>query len=242
MKIQIAGPVLLFLIFAGLLQDCYSQSSITINKTRFNTLDRKNRKQGDWIFFDQQGNIQLSCRYENDRLAGPVCWYENTDTSFLRFPAEGNRETFVLYENGKKFIGDFILNKDSSYQIEMEPDSAITGAVISRIKAYRVKKTSPLYYFGQKKLADYMSMAFNSSKYNFNKHIYLLLTVDEAGRVREIEFPQKLNRLSAEEERDLYSIFIGMPRWQPVFDQNGVRPFKVMLSRHSSISYTSAEQ
>jgi len=100
----------------------YTQSEITINKVKINRLDKQKRKQGDWVFFDREGNIRLSCRFENNRISGPVCWYENTDTAFIRFPMEDDRETFIVYENNKKYTGDFIHTSDSTYQIELDPD------------------------------------------------------------------------------------------------------------------------
>lgn len=229
-------PVICLFLFVQT-SPVFSQSYITKHKNKINLIDKKGRKQGDWIFFDSTGSVLLSCRFENDKLSGPVCWYENNDTVFLRFPAKDNRETFVLVEKGHQFVGDFILQKDSSWQTELDPDSSLNETVLNKIKYYRTKKTKPLFYFGDKKLADYVSMAFNSSRFHFNKPIYVLISVDESGKVKDVTFPPDINRLSHDEERDLYTIFIGMPRWQPVFDQNRVVPVKIMLSRNTVIKY-----
>ncbi len=235
------GPAFLlcFLLLPAI--SLYAQSEITINKVKLNRIDKQKRKQGDWVFFDADGNILLSCVFANNRVSGPVTWYENTDTAFIRFPANGDRETFIVYEQGRIFYGDYIIKSDSTYEIEIEPDKALTDTVIEKIKKYRKKQIPPLYYFGQKKIRDYISAAFNSIRYTFNKPVHILVSVSDAGLVTDVEFPESMNRLSDEEKRELYSAFIGMPRWQPVFDQNHTRASKVLLSRNSSISVHSSE-
>lgn len=233
--------VLLLCSFLFLAQSAHTQSAITVNKVKINRLDKQKRKQGDWIFFDRQGNIQLSCRYENNQISGPVCWYENTDTAFIRFPRTENRETFIVYENSRSYTGDFIYTSDSTYQIELDPDSTISPAVISKIKKYWNSRVAPVYYFAQKKLVDVVSMGFNSIKYNFNKPVYLLVCINDAGLVTDIEFPKDINRLTPEEERELYTAFISMPRWQPAFYRNKTIASKILVTRNSSISVSASD-
>ena len=232
---------LLLCSFLFLTLPAYTQSEITVNKVKLNRLDKQNRKQGDWIFFDREGNIRLSCRFENNRISGPVCWYENTDTAFIRFPKKEDRETFIVYENNRSYTGDFIHTTDSTYQIELDPDSTISPAVISKIKKYWNSNASPVYYFAQKKLVDVVSMGFNSIKYNFNKPVYLLVCINDAGVVTDIEFPKDINRLTPEEERELYTAFISMPRWQPAFYRNKTIASKILVARNSSISVSASD-
>ncbi len=238
MKIIAVGK--LHVLLAGciffLINTAFSQLEISVNKVKINKIDKQKRKQGDWIFFDREGNIRLSCRFENNLVSGPVCWYEQSDTAFIRFPEKEGRETFIVYEHGKKFTGDFIHTSDSTYQIELDPDNSINDSVISKIKKYWDSKVPPVFYFAQKKLVDIVSMGFNSIKYNYNKPVYLLVCINDAGLVTDIEFPKDINRLTPEEERELYTVFISMPRWQPVFYKNKAIASKILISRNSTIS------
>lgn len=243
MKIIVDGK--LYVLLAGcfffLINTAISQSEITVNKIKINRIDKQKRKQGDWIFFDREGNIRMSCRYENNRISGPTCWYENTDTAFIRFPRNGVRETFIVYENKKSYSGDFIYTSDSTYQIELDPDSTINSSVIDKIKKYWNSNAAPVFYFAQKKLVDIVSMGFNTIKYNYNKPVYLVVCINDAGLVTDIEFPKDINRLTPEEERELYTTFISMPRWQPAFHRNKTIASKILIARNSSISVTSSD-
>lgn len=241
MKMLAAKLFILILTLFVFANTTFAQTEITVNNVKLNRVDKQKRKQGDWVFFDHEGNIRLSCRYENNRITGPVCWYENTDTAFIRFPLANQRETFIVYYNNKRYTGDFINTTDSTYQIELDPDSTINSNIINKIKKYRDAKSRPLYQFGQKKLIDIISAGFNSIRFTFNKPVYLLVNLDETGLVTDIEFPKDINRLSDEEERELYSIFISMPRWQPAFYRNKTIASKVMLVRNSTISVTSSD-
>ncbi len=216
-----------------------AQSDIKINSTKANHLDKQKRKQGDWLFFDKFGNIQLSCVFKNDSCISPLVFYENSDTVFVRFPIVDSKESFVLYQNKKIYFGDFIHTSDTTSIIEIEPDSTLNDNIILEIKKYQRFEIAPIYYFAQKKMIDYTSASFTSSNFIFNKPLNVLLTISSSGLITNVEFPRDKNNLSGDEERELHWIYSTMPRWQPFFYNNKVQEVKVMLSNNSTLSVLS---
>ncbi|WP_276481154.1 hypothetical protein [Paraflavitalea pollutisoli] len=55
-----------------------AQSDIRIGKIKANHVDKQKKKQGDWIFFDEEGNIAVSCLYKDDVVVGPIVYYKST--------------------------------------------------------------------------------------------------------------------------------------------------------------------
>ena len=216
-----------------------AQSYIKVGNLKINYLDRQKRKQGDWIFFDKAGNVSLSCFFKDDVGAGPLVFYENSDTVFVRLPLKENRESFILYKNDNTYYGDFIHIADSTELIEIEPDSTLNENIISEIKKYQNILLPPVYHFSQKRLFDYVSGGLKSSNFIFNKPINVQLTLSSSGLVTNVDFPRDKNNLSGDEERELRWIYTTMPRWQPFFTKKSTQAAIILLSNNSSLSILS---
>ena len=216
-----------------------AQSNIEVNGIKINTLDKQKRKQGSWVFFDGSGNSKLSCVFKDDNCISPIIFYEKGDTAFIKFPITDSIEPFILYKNKQKFFGNFVQTSDSTEKIEVEQNPAINDSIISEIMKYKNFVISPVYFFAQKKMKDYLSAGFSASNMIFNKPIIVLLTISSAGIITKVEFPRDKNNLSVDEESELHWIYSRMPRWQPYFFKNRVRPTKILLSNNSTLSITS---
>lgn len=216
-----------------------AQSDIKVGKVKTNRVDKQKRKQGEWIFFDRQGNIRMSCVFENDKCISSTIFYENTDTAFIKFPVKDSIEVFCLYKNGKRYLGNFVHTSDSTSNIELDPDPEPTEEVVAEVKKYQKVLIEPTYFFAQQKLIDFTSAAFIGSRFVFNKPLHILLTISSSGFVTNVEFPKDKYQLSGEEERELYRIYSTMPRWQPLFYMNKARTTKVLLANNSSLSILS---
>lgn len=228
--------LIVFLCLAAISAD--AQSDIRIGKAKANHVDKQKKKQGDWIFFDEDGNIAISCIYKNDEIIGPIVYYRNTDTVFVRYAVAGGLEPFDVHLNGKVYRGSYTTEKDSVVEAELEAADAPTQEVARIAREYRFWQLSPQYHFRQKPLADYMSAAFSSSRFVFNKNIYVLLTLTASGFIKSVSFPPEKNTLSADEETELHRIYAGMPRWQPLFYGNKTLPVTLAIGDGSSISIT----
>ena len=147
----------------------------------------------------------------------------------------------MLYKNKKRYLGSFIQRSDSSSVIQIEPDSTLSESIIADIKKYQSISVNPVYYFHQKKLADYMSASLHSSRFVFNKPLNVLLTINSSGIVTNVEFPKDKNNLDVDEESELYWIYSTMPRWQPFFYKNKVIPVQILLSNNTTLSTMSFE-
>ena len=90
-----------------------AKSHINIRGVKINQLDKQNRKQGNWIFFDQSGNALMSCFFQDDSCIRPKIFYEKGDTAFVRLQATDSVEPFILYKNNKHYFGSFIYTSDS---------------------------------------------------------------------------------------------------------------------------------
>lgn len=211
-----------------------AQSSIKVHGADINRIDKKGLKQGDWVFFDNKGNIKISCFYKNDSCSGPVCFYENTDTAFIKLPVEDDTEPFILFEKGNRYYGDFKRTGSTSL---IETDTELDDSLIAKIKKYRSYELAPVFYFGQKKLVDYLSAGFTSTNITFNKPIFAVLTISGSGLIDKVEFPPEKNLLSASEEGELHWIYSRLPRWQPFFLKNNTQPVKIALSNNNTLSY-----
>jgi hypothetical protein len=97
----------------------YSQKEIIRNGVKINKLDKKNKKQGSWFFFDELGNLEVSCYYKNDSIIKPIIFYKNQDSTFVRYSKINNSELFLLKSNSKWVVGSFESIKKDSLKIEI---------------------------------------------------------------------------------------------------------------------------
>ena len=229
-------PLLIFIFTLAHITNVQAQADIKVNNIKINHIDKKKRKQGEWIFFDKDGNIRLSCTYNNDSCISPVIFYENTDTAFIKFPIVNSTEPFILYQGDKRFYGSFVYTSDTTSTIVTEPDAALTDEILVAIEKYQQVQIQPLYYFAQKRLIDYISASFSSSRFIFNKPLSILLSINTSGQVTNVEFKKDKVHLTVDEERELYWIYSTMPRWQPYFYRNKVKEIKVLVSNKATIT------
>ena len=90
---------------------CCIKSNKTIEKNgiKINKLDKKNKKQGSWFFFDEFGDIALSCYYKNDSIIDPIVFYKNQDSTFIRYPKVNNSEMFLVMVGGMATVAGGVL-------------------------------------------------------------------------------------------------------------------------------------
>lgn len=203
---------------------------------KINFVDKQKRKQGEWIFFDQQGNIKMSCIFKDDLCTSPQVFYKNKDTAFVLLKTSDSTDAFVLYKKQQKYYGNFIKTSDSSSTIEVDAETLSDTIVLLAIKKYQKIVITPVYFFAQQKMKDYISASFTASDFTFNKPLQVLLTINGAGFVTKVEFPASNNNLTGDEERELQWIYSRMPRWQPYFYRNSTKEVKVLLANNATLS------
>ena len=181
----------------------------------------------------------MSCVFENDKRIGPIVFYENTDTAFVRYPIKDSIEVFSVHKNGKRYLGNFVHTSDTTSDIELDPDPVPADDIIAIVQQYQKVRIAPTYYFGQQSLSDFTSAAFTGSRFVFNKRLHIVLTISGSGFVTNVELPKDKNNLSADEETELYRIYSKMPRWQPLFYANDTRPVRVIIDNNSTLSIMS---
>jgi hypothetical protein len=224
----------------------YSQREIVKNGIKINKLDKKNKKQGSWFFFDKEGNLDVSCYYENDSIVKPILFYKKQDSAFIRYPKINNEELFLLKSNGKWLVGSCETLKKDSLKIEIlglykkvgkDSIDIVENTVISNsidIKneaSYWIKKEiQPIYMFGTESIRELYYRVFSTSKFTFNKKICIDVTINESGQFEKINFPRNKNNLSSDEENDLMFHFSAMmKRWQPLFSRNKTERVTISL-------------
>jgi len=224
----------------------YSQKEIVRNGIKINKLDKKNKKQGSWFFFDELGNLEVSCYYNNDSIIKPIIFYKNQDSTFIRYPKMNNSELFLLKSNNKWVVGSFETIKKDSLKIEIlgfykkigkdsidiEENNFISNSIEVKKEAYYWinKEVQPIYMFGTENLKEFYYRLFSSSKIIFNKKIYVDLTLSESGQIEKINLPRAKNNLNFDEENELTYLFSSMmQRWQPFFSKKKTERFHKII-------------
>lgn len=231
----------------------YAQKDIIKNGVKINRLDKSDKKQGVWFFFDENDDIILSCKYKDDSIISQLTFYQNNDTAFIRFPKMNEIETFIIQLNGQRIVGnrqqiaqdssvvEFIgiykaVAKDSFY---LDSDSVMefSKQTIDSINYWFNKQIPPIYMFGNARLIDYFYGKFHSSDFVFSKRIYSVISINESGIVTKVDFPRDKNNISIEEENELSYIFSTMQRWQPGFLKNKTINYSYHFIWSSTIKY-----
>lgn len=253
-KTQCFKNFILILFILGGFAASYTQKEIVKNGIKINKLDKKNRKQGSWFFFDALGNLEVSCFYDNDSITKPIVFYKKQDSAFVRYPKINNAELFLLKSNKKWVVGSFeTIKKDSlkievlgfykkigknSFDIKENIDLSNSTAVKEEAAYWMNKELQPLYMFGTETLNEFYLRVLHSSKYVFNKAIYVDLTLSAAGQIEKINFTRAKNRLSPDEESELMYLFSNMmQRWQPFFSKNKTESQHKFLELGTTLKY-----
>lgn len=211
------------------------QPFIKVKGYKINYIDKEDRKQGEWLFFNQDGEIKVSCTYENDVPVSPVVIYENNDTAMVWLPSVGDHDPFVLYAGSERFTGSIVNLTDSTYLEELTFDSTQYPKAYSRYLRYRDFTLPPVFYFAQKKLIDELATEYAQSTLRFNKQVFAIVSINSSGLVTDVQFPKEQNSLTAFEESELQWIFINLKRWQPLFKRNKSGPSRVKVQNGLSM-------
>jgi len=228
----------------------FCQRVITRNGVKINKIDKQDKKQGNWFFFDSKGDISVSCYYKDDSIITPIIFYKNSDTAFIRLPKTNGINAFLIYENGRKILGNYIKISKDSFEIELVGNYVIkqNNVEIDNIDVYPDSLieiasnwlrfySNPIYTFGKESMKTYLWRKFYSSPAIFNKNIAAKIFINSSGIVEKVEFPNDKNNLSIDEERELSYIFSQMERWQPCFKEDNACSFNFIYNTKSKISY-----
>lgn len=241
----------LFLLLFFIGSTCYPQKEISKNGKKINKIDKQNKKQGSWFLFNEIGDLELSCYYQNDSITTPIVLYKNNDSVFVRYPKVDKSEVFLLKTSGKWIVGNidttqadsskieilgrYIINGKDSFDI-LEDDSLNNSPLIKKeVEYWANKEIQPIYMFGTDALGDFYYRIFSSSRIVFNKSIVIDLTLNESGVVEKVDFPGKFNNLNIEELSELSYLFTRMERWQPFFSKNKTSKYVVRLNTGTSV-------
>ncbi len=237
-------PPIAVLLMMALTFSSHAQKDIIKNGIKINHLDKTNKKQGSWFFFDENDKILLSCRYKDDSIASPLTFFRDNDTAFIRFPETNGIETFIIFLNGEQIAGSYqqfpgdssvvdfmgVYKKAGKDSFFLDTDSAIhyPKEATDDVKMWFNKKILPVYMFGNVSLRDYLYTRFRSSDYIFNKAVFVVFFINASGIAEKVDFPREKNNLSTEEETELsYHLMSFMQRWQPFFFRNKTTKYQV---------------
>jgi hypothetical protein len=161
--------ILFLLLFVSLAS--YSQNAIKKNGHKINILDKKNRKQGSWFFFNHEGDLELSCYYKNDSIITPLVFYKNNDSIFIRHQKVDKTEVFLLKNAKDWVVGTINTIKADSTQIEVlgkyvktgnevfdiKEDTLLSNSLIlkKQVEYWSNKEIRPNYMFGNEHLKDF---------------------------------------------------------------------------------------
>lgn len=229
--------LLIFLLFPiGLL----AQRSIKWKGMQLNNLDNQGRKQGDWLFFDKEGNVLMQCIFKDDLVAGPRIFFENGDTCLIRFQPVDTMEHFVYYFKGQPLGGVFV-NSADRFRIELENiPEGFDSVDIAALKRQYVTKIEPVFMFARQGLVEYFSAAYYKSNTIPNWNHNFVITINASGKVTNVEWEQKEELWTANAEREVFDIFYSMGRWQPFFDTWQTKEIKITMSLGADFQSTTA--
>jgi hypothetical protein len=240
-----------FILLFFISSTSYSQKEIIKNGQKINKLDKKNKKQGSWFFFDRLGDLALSCYYENDSIIKPMVFYHKNDSAFVRYPKVEKEEIFLLKSSNNWIIGNLITEKADSTKIEIlgrykrlpndafdiEEDSLVSNSpnILKEVEYWSNKEIQPLYMFDNEEFKNFEFRQFSSTNTMFNKKFYADVVINESGKVESVNFPRKTNNLSPHEESELSYMYSQMERWQPFFLKNKTYRCTLNLTRGSTV-------
>lgn len=209
-----------------------AQSSIKINGSAINKLDKKKQKQGEWIYFNDSGYVVMNCFYKDDACISPMVFYKNGDTAFIKIPWQDDVQHFVLYQGSEKIYGSYIYMADSSFTQLEDNNLPRTAELMHLLNHYKNIQIPPVYYFAQQKLVDYITAGISSANLHTNTKLNVILSINAAGYVTKVDFSNNKFMLSENQERELRWMYTSMPRWQPAFygNKNVESRMEILLS------------
>lgn len=207
-----------------------AQRTIKWNGVHLNEVDKQGRKQGEWLFFDKQGNVLMNCSFRNDKVEGPMVFFDKGDTVLVRLKDADSLEHFIYYHRGEPISGAFV-NNDGKFRIELDHLPAnFTENDLATLKKWYAIKIEPVYMFGMQSMVEYFASAYAKSNTIANWNHNFVITINASGRVTNVEMEDRDKVLSDVMEREVYEMFYSMGRWQPFFDTWQTREIKLTMS------------
>ncbi|KIC94531.1 hypothetical protein [Flavihumibacter solisilvae] len=217
-----------------------AQRTITWNGMQVNALDKHGRKQGEWLFFDKQGNVQMQCRFQADKVEGPRVFYNGGDTVLVRFQPVDSLEHFIYYYKNQPVNGVFVQQGDN-FRIEVDHIPAgFTDEDLRELKNWYAVKIDPVYMFATQPLIEYFSAAYYKSSTIPNMNHNFVITINASGKVTNVEWGEKDELWTANMERELFGMIYSMGRWQPFFDTWQTKEIKLTMSLGADLSSITA--
>ena len=207
-----------------------AQKTIKWNGLQLNAIDKKGRKQGDWLFFDKKGNALMQCQFQNDKVVGPRVFFNEGDTVLVRLTPTDSLEHFIYYVRGEKLSGAFVQNEDR-FRIELDHlPEGFGSAELAELKRWYAVKIEPVYMFATQNLIDYFSAAYYKANAIPNWNHTFVVTINASGKVTHVECPSRDEIWTENVENEVYGMFYNMGRWQPFFDTWETRDIKITMS------------
>jgi hypothetical protein len=207
-----------------------AQRTIKWKGVQLNELDKQGRKQGEWLFFDKQGNVLMQCNFKNDIVSGPRVFFNNGDTMLLRFQPTDSIEHFIYYYHNQPIGGVFAFGGDQ-FRIELDHmPEGFSATDISELKKWYAVKIDPVYMFGTQRLVEYFSAAYYKSNTIPNWNHNFVITINASGKVTNVEWEQKDELWTDNVEREVFNMIYSMGRWQPFFDTWQTKEIKLTMS------------
>lgn len=207
-----------------------SQKSIKWKGFALNNLDKQGRKQGEWWFFDRDGQPLMQCFFNHDQVTGARTFFTATgDTALVRFEPEADREPFIYYYRQQQLAGVFVV-KNEKVTIELERIPEGFGANdLAELKDWYTRKIEPVYMFATQPLRDYFSAAYYKSNLIPSINHNFVITINASGKVTNVEWANR-DEIAGNSERELFELFYAMGRWQPFFDTWNTSEIKITMS------------
>jgi len=223
--------ILLLILLIAIPHLSDAQEFIKINGNKINRLDKKDRKQGEWIYFNLDATVSLSCVYKDDKIISPVTFFDNKDTAFVIYPKTDTITLFEVYQNKQKYLGA-VEHKDQQQMINLEESVQADTSLLNLIMHYLNFSSKPVYFFSQSNFGLEVASRMTGSQIYHSREITAILEINASGKVVKVIFPTDKNKLTFVEEEGLARIYKEMPRWQPAFSKTTAVDAEIVV-KHS---------
>lgn len=205
------------------------QQYVKIAGHKTNYLDKEDKKQGDWIFFNSDATIALTCHYRNDTIISPITFYKNKNIAFIRYPEVSGKTLFEAFINTKKILG--YQQNDSLF---FEND--LTAGERQYAQHYLHYQLSPVYLFAQSDFSEEFAMRSIKQQIFSSQDVAITLDLNAAGKVTKVIFPPNNNTTTYNNQKELEELILAMPRWQPMFSNKNAIQSNITITQKRSTS------
>jgi hypothetical protein len=183
--------------------------SVWSQDTQINYLDEFNRKQGKWVFYDENRDTALVCMFRNDTVMGERIFYKAGKPEIARTWISADEERFVYFYKGYPVKGWFDRTGDPTFT------ESRYNSLRDRMAAL-YSSGNLLSYYGTSKeaLNVYIKNSLAKAKGRLAKgKLMIELSITEDGIVEKV----KVLTGEVKKETELLKIFYTMGNWQPAF-------------------------